>query len=103
MWHPYIDILPKTFSNFPIFFTPEEKEWLYGSPFLNQVEEKIEDIKSDYNLICKEVPEFSQFPLKEYSEMRMMVSSRIFGIQVEGIKTDGFAPYADMLNHRRPR
>jgi protein-histidine N-methyltransferase len=33
----------------------------------------------------------------------MMVSSRIFGIQVEGVKTDGFVAYADMLNHRRPR
>jgi len=32
-----------------------------------------------------------------------MVSSRIFGIQVEGVKTDGFVAYADMLNHRRPR
>lgn len=32
-----------------------------------------------------------------------MVSSRIFGIQVEGVKTDGFVAYADMLNHKRPR
>lgn len=48
---PFIDILPKTFENFPIFFTPEEKEWLKGSPFLDQVEEKIEDIKTDYDLL----------------------------------------------------
>ncbi len=33
----------------------------------------------------------------------MMVSSRIFGIQIENVKTDGFVPYADMLNHKRPR
>jgi len=33
----------------------------------------------------------------------MMVSSRIFGITVHGVKTDGFVPYADMLNHKRPR
>lgn len=32
-----------------------------------------------------------------------MVSSRIFGIQIEGVKTDGFVAYADMLNHKRPR
>lgn len=31
----YIDILPKNFSNFPIFFTDEEKQWLKGSPFLD--------------------------------------------------------------------
>ena len=33
-WHTYIDILPKNLSNFPIFFTAEDKEWLKGSPFL---------------------------------------------------------------------
>lgn len=49
------------------------------------------------------MPEYSEFPLHEYSEIRMMVSSRIFGIQVEGVKTDGFVAYADMLNHKRPR
>ncbi len=32
-----------------------------------------------------------------------MVASRIFGIQINGHKTDAFVAYADMLNHRRPR
>jgi histone-lysine N-methyltransferase SETD3 len=103
IWEPYIDILPKGYSNFPIFYTEEEKKELLGSPFLDQIHEKIEDIKTDYDLICKEVPDFAQFPIKEYSEIRMMVSSRIFGIQVEGVKTDGFVAYAAMLNHKRPR
>ena len=49
------------------------------------------------------MPEYTQFDLKEYSEIRMMVCSRIFGIDIEGVKTDGFVPYADMLNHKRPR
>ena len=79
-WDPYIDILPKQYSNFPIFFTEEEKKWLDGSAFKDQISEKIEDIKTDYDLICKEVPEYVQFPIREYSEIRMMVSSRIFGI-----------------------
>ncbi len=102
-WNIYIDILPKSYTNFPIFFTEEEKKELEGSPFLDQIEEKIVDIKADYDLICREVPEFAQFPIREYSEIRMMVSSRIFGIQIEGVKTDGFVAYADMLNHKRPR
>lgn len=54
----YLDILPKSLRDFPIFFTEDEKKFLAGSPFLNQVNEKIEDIKIDYNLICKEVPEY---------------------------------------------
>ncbi len=100
---PFIDILPKTFENFPIFFTPEEKDLLKGSPFLAQVEEKIEDIKTDYDLICEKVPEYSQFSITEFSEIRMMVSSRIFGMNIGGKKTDGFVPMADMLNHKRPK
>ena len=35
--------------------------------------------------------------------MRMMVCSRIFGISINGVKTDGFVAYADMLNHQRPK
>lgn len=29
----YIDILPKAFDNFPIFYTQVERTWLEGSPF----------------------------------------------------------------------
>lgn len=57
----------------------------------------------DYDLICKEVPDFAQFPLTEFMECRMLTASRIFGISVNGVKTDGFVPLADMLNHKRPR
>ncbi len=100
---PFIDILPKSFENFPIFFTEEEKKYLEGSPFLTQVEEKIEDIKTDYKTICDKVPEYEKYDIRHFSEIRMMVSSRIFGMNIEGVKTDGFVPMADMLNHKRPK
>ena len=102
-WLPYLRILPEKYSNFPIFYTEEEKEWLKGSPFLDQVKEKIDDIKEDYNTISRAVPEFLQFSVQEFSKVRMAVSSRIFGMQIDSVKTDGFVPLADMLNHRRPR
>jgi histone-lysine N-methyltransferase SETD3 len=35
IWEPYIDILPKAYNNFPIFYDEEEKKWLEGSPFLD--------------------------------------------------------------------
>jgi hypothetical protein len=31
---PYLEILPKSLRDFPIFFTDAEKEYLKGSPFL---------------------------------------------------------------------
>ena len=102
-WNPYLKILPEKYASFPIFYSDDEKEWLRGSPFLKLVNEKIDDIKEDYNTICNAVPEFSQFSIPEFSKIRMAVSSRIFGMQIDGVKTDGFVPLADMLNHRRPR
>ncbi len=128
-WEPYFDILPKYLTSFPIFFTPEEKSWLEGSPFLgisdpgyvmctDQVEEKIADIARDYQTITKAVPEFAQFSLQEFSQVRMLVSSRIFGISIRKCKTDALVPLAgkflspnhvpiktcvDMLNHKRPQ
>jgi histone-lysine N-methyltransferase SETD3 len=33
----------------------------------------------------------------------MIVSSRIFGVKIENKKTDILAPFADLLNHKRPR
>lgn len=102
-WQPYFKILPEKYASFPIFYSDEEKEWLKGSPFLALVNEKIEDIKEDFTTICKAVPEFAQFAIQDFSKIRMAVSSRIFGMQIDGVKTDGFVPLADMLNHRRPR
>lgn len=54
----YLDILPKSLNDFPIFFTDKERDLLKGSPFLQQILEKIDDIRIDYDLICKEVPEY---------------------------------------------
>ena len=56
-WVNFFDILPHNFSAFPVFFTKKEKEWLKGSPFLNQVEMKMEELKNDYELICSKIPE----------------------------------------------
>lgn len=33
----------------------------------------------------------------------MVVSSRIFGVVINGKKTDALVPIADMLNHRIPK
>jgi histone-lysine N-methyltransferase SETD3 len=102
-WKLYLDILPKSYNNFPVFYQPEEFNELEGSPFLEQIYQKINDIKTDYNLIYKAEPDFKKYSFEEFMQMRMAVSSRIFGIKVNGRKTDCLAPLADMLNHKRPR
>jgi histone-lysine N-methyltransferase SETD3 len=101
---PYYDILPRTLSNMPIFWTPEELQWLEGSYMLQQIEERKGAIESDYRGICEIAPEFAQTAtLEEFSWSRMCVCSRNFGLTVNGVRTAALVPYADMLNHYRPR
>ncbi len=102
-WKYYLDILPKDYSNFPIFYTNNEFKLLEGSPFLITILDKKEDMKKDYDDICIKIPEFTKFTFKEFCEIRMAVSSRIFCVKIDGKKTDVLAPLADMLNHKRPR
>ena len=99
----YFDLLPRDFSNFPIFYTNKELELLKGSPFLTQILEKKEDMRADYNKLCEYLPDFKQFSYLKFCEARVLISSRIFGIAINDNKTDVLAPFADLLNHKRPR
>ena len=102
-WKFYFDLLPKDFSIFPVFYTEKELELLTGSPFLKQILEKRVEMKSDYDKICNNIPEFSQYSYIKFVKARLIISSRIFGIAIDGVNTDVLAPFADLLNHRNPR
>jgi len=93
-------MLPKSLIHFPIFFAEEEKSLLKGSNLLKLIEGRINDILIDYDIICKEIPDFSEFPFNEYAEVITIVISRVFKMVYKGKSTEGMVPYADMLNHR---
>jgi len=57
----------------------------------------------EYDKIRESVSEFNKFHLDDFVWARLVVITRIFGMNIEGNKTDGLVPYADMLNHKRPR
>ena len=49
------------------------------------------------------IPSFAQYELDEFIWARLVVITRVFGLTINGVKTDGLVPMADMLNHKRPR
>ena len=103
-FRPYYDILPPTLTNMPIFWTPEELGYLQGSYLVTQIHERNSAIEADYAAICKIVPKFSSIStLDEFKWARMCACSRNFGLIVNGLRTAALVPYADMLNHYRPR
>jgi len=101
---PYYDILPPTLRNMPVFWNEEELSYLKGSFLLTQIEERNLAMQADYRSICSIAPEFAEIAtLDDFKWARMCVCSRNFGLVVNGLRTAAMVPYADMLNHYRPR
>jgi protein-histidine N-methyltransferase len=101
---PYYDILPRTFESFPIFWSEEELSWLEGSALSQQIKERKENILFDYYEVCRICPDFGErFNEDDFLWCRTAVGSRNFGITVNGVKRTTMVPWADMLNHFRPR
>jgi histone-lysine N-methyltransferase SETD3 len=101
---PYYDVLPRTLANMPIFWEPHELAWLEGSYLLVQIEERKRAIQADFEAIIGVWPALKEIcTLDEFAWARMCVCSRNFGIVVNGTRTSAMVPYADMLNHLRPR
>jgi histone-lysine N-methyltransferase SETD3 len=102
-WFPYIDVLPVKYSNKPINFTQEEYSWLKGSFSLEKIRQQRESLEDEYANIVGYVPEFSRFTVGEFMWARHVVITRIFGMVIGGLKTEGLVPLADLLNHKHPR
>lgn len=101
---PYYDVLPPTLHNMPIFWDGDELRYLEGSYLLTQIDERNQAIESDYAAICELDPTFANVcTVDDFKWARMCVCSRNFGLVVNGVRTAALVPYADMLNHYRPR
>ena len=101
---PYVDMLPERLSGTPLFWDSSELSWLAGSHVLEQVAERQRNMRNDYELINAVVDGFGdEHDFEDFAWARAMVASRNFGIVVDGVRTDALVPYADMLNHQRPR
>jgi protein-histidine N-methyltransferase len=102
-FEPYYRILPKSFPSMPLFWDREKLGWLKGSHLLAQIADRRRNLETDYHEICRASPDFARFSVHQFTIARMVVASRNFGIVVDGKKVDALVPYADMLNHYRPR
>ena len=102
-WKYYFDFLPVSYNNFPIFYGEKEISLLKGTQFLELINKKKREMKEDYDLLIKEIPGYDKYDFNLFKKMREVISSRVFGVTIKGKKNDIIAPYADMLNHKRPR
>merc|ERR1712130_538250 len=102
-WHVYISILPRKFETTPLFFDEKQRSELVGSISLKKIDDRLESLRLEYEALCNAVPEYARFSQNDFIWARLVVITRIFGLVIDEVKTDGLVPMADMLNHRRPR
>ena len=102
-WYPYLACLPAYYNNMPIFFPPSLLAMLKGSFTLQKIQDRIDSLRTEYDNIKAVVPTFARFSHDDFVWARLVVITRIFGLVINGVKTDGLVPYADMLNHKKPR
>lgn len=99
---PYIDCLPKHYRNMPVFFEQSELKELEGSFTLEMISNRKVSLRMEYDAIANYCPEFARFSLLQFMWARLAVITRIFGFEINGVKTDGLVAMADMLNHKNP-
>jgi len=102
-WFPYINILPKDFANIPLFFDSAKLSLLQGSIALQKISDRHDSLCAEYHNLRRYVDTFKKWSYEDFVWARLVVITRIFGLLIDGHKTDGLVPMADMINHKRPR
>nr|KAG5711994.1 hypothetical protein BaRGS_026435 [Batillaria attramentaria] len=100
-WKPYIDTLPPDYTT-PLYFTPEELQYLKGSPTLGNSITQYRSIARQYAYfyrLLQKHPAASKLPLKDnftFDDYRQnLIPKKDDGDK----KTFGLMPLWDMCNH----
>ena len=71
---------------------------------MEYLDQEIEDIRYDYSLIARDIPEFAQkYSKQDFTNAKLLVISRNFGVTRHGTETNIQVPIADMFNTRTPK
>lgn len=101
-WCPYLDTLPLSFPNVPVYFDESELALLKGSFTLEKIEDRKCSLREDFESLRQSVPGFSH-SYSEFTWAHVAVTSRNFGLEVHGRSVQALVPMADLLNHAAPR
>eukprot|EP00293_Proteomonas_sulcata_P001483 CAMPEP_0184329582 /NCGR_PEP_ID=MMETSP1049-20130417/144222_1 /TAXON_ID=77928 /ORGANISM="Proteomonas sulcata, Strain CCMP704" /LENGTH=319 /DNA_ID=CAMNT_0026651963 /DNA_START=27 /DNA_END=986 /DNA_ORIENTATION=+ len=104
-WKPYLDILPENFSS-PMFWTPEELDWLQGSHVKEAAKREKSEIQKQYYLLREHVfaADRKTFPKKSFSQKEWMWATALYDSRViqlnrgTGTNVPTFTPLIDMVN-----
>ena len=98
-WDPYFEIFPKNLDHIPLFWSKAQLKYLKGSHILVNIRDRLRKIRNEYNILKKNIKDFTLFTFDMYKHVRCLVSSRNFRLNIDGVNCSTMVPLADMLNH----
>lgn len=93
-YSPYFKTFPPTVEGLPASFTPEIIKLLDGSPFQASIRSKQANMRFDWELVHQHIPQLKGHSFEEFRKYRNLISSRVFGMEIGGVKTGGMVPFA---------
>jgi len=71
---PFIDIMPKTFGEFPIMYTEDELKWIEGSNLHDHILSVKQTYRKHYSALSTAVPELAEMcSFDQFLEFKMCV------------------------------
>lgn len=67
--------------------------------FCEIVDNYTNQLQEVYDSVCKKLPEFEKYTFDQFMESKILLSSRLFGAQIDEQESGIMVPFADMLNH----
>ena len=72
-WKPYIDTLPQTYDNIPIYFPELYKKMLKGSYSLEMAFNRKLDLRAEYEGLTQTCPLFRKYSFKDFMWGRLVL------------------------------
>lgn len=104
-WSPWINVMPTDFHTLPMYFDSTTLSLLNNcTDLLNKIKSQQKVMLDEYNLIqsCHNLSKYISFTYEEFQWACICVGTRVFSLNINGIKTSVLAPLADMCNHSNP-
>lgn len=98
-WQPYADVMPESFPEHPLFFSPTELEYLKGSYTLPMIQEQQNWLAYEYKQVLTCLAKGHAFTAQEFAWARCIVMTRTYTVTIYEEKSLAMVPLADMLNH----
>ena len=96
-YYPYLKTFPEKVEGLPVEFTQEELSLLECSPLIETIMKRKCNLRYDYDLLISNISLSESFTFEEFKHFRNLIGSRVFGLEIEGVKTGAMVPFAGKI------